>query len=979
MSNEWGDGEIWYDQSYPGQNPIVIDELDGHNKVLQFHDMSPYKGRIIHDWNRNVRSGTIELWVRISALSRADVIIRDGSDLNSIYFRFDTSGYFQYKYGSTFYNIDQYTINEWIHLKFKWDFWEDWHLWINGKIYDRLVDIITRETIGFEYLGTPNEMDSLVLQTNDAAVNYYFSVDSIGYSFDPFYTIGDNLIRSDTNGTPFKPGPNIIVVPTSLFSNTLLNSYFQNEELEKTPLYTEQDGLYEFYSVDRDGNIVGDQCGDTDFIFVRYDILPQDAMKILNSLLTCVINESKDENNNTITTFSKVFDYVSTKFNGTKAVSMNLPQGLLAFIPWISDFTNSPFGTPPKTLDFWGFLIVGLLIILFPFVGLVVTIFITVALFSAMFGKIAAQIGLAILTFLAILSWILIRAALIIFFFIVLAIEVATTVPIFLAMGAGLAIFSWFLDMNANFGVNCIPLYAQDTRIGHVGVDISGSEFILEAWIKWIYWEFFDLFIPYVDMNFEMDPDSPLIQPPEDPSNGIGTFLTCGYDQISEYVFNFHTIYWDTPYNTPPEYVILTLLSPSGNTYNYLMDVSPVGYKSIDYWTGKEDSRTGELYTYNHVEHTFIPPNWYRGVMFNVTIDFKNEFTVYERNGQWYYQFRTKAEREDAIEVVWPCDEYALGPYFNETGNISEIPDFEGLLYSELSPYSGHTNQEFNFSVWWADYEYNTLPTEVDLVLELPNGTILNYQMSAFSSVQYDYSMVSDYGWVTFTEYKCILNFSEYMITETSLFKHHYRAVHPNGNVETLFDTILVDELGLIIGSEDELDYLNATEVDTWFEGPLVFPYSDGKPLIKKWEVQDLTNNKYLRNFDYGDMIWEEQELVFWVYVYDPDRSPDYYRRPICYADKYPMLTLTNYGDPAKNITLSEFIWSRYDYDLQADIFWVQIKADEIGAGLWNFEFAINDTQGNSYVMLKENIPRIWIVGSAVSYTHLTLPTTPYV
>ena len=76
------------------------------------------------------------------------------------------------------------------------------------------------------------------------------------------------------------------------------------------------------------------------------------------------------------------------------------------------------------------------------------------------------------------------------------------------------------------------------------------------------------------------------------------------------------------------------------------------------------------------------------------------------------------------------------------------------------------------------------------------------------------------------------------------------------------------------------------------------------------------------------------------------------------------MLTLTNYGDPTKNIILSEFIWSRYDYDLQADIFWVQIGADEIGAGLWNFEFAINDAQGNSDIMLKEKLPRIWIVGS---------------
>ena len=80
----------------------------------------------------------------------------------------------------------------------------------------------------------------------------------------------------------------------------------------------------------------------------------------------------------------------------------------------------------------------------------------------------------------------------------------------------------------------------------------------------------------------------------------------------------------------------------------------------------------------------------------------------------------------------------------------------------------------------------------------------------------------------------------------------------------------------------------STAEVDVWFEGPLVFSYTDENPLLKKWEVQ---------------------ELVFWVYVYDPDRSLDYYRRPICYADGYPMLTLTNYSDPTKKITLIEFTW----------------------------------------------------------------------
>jgi len=953
-------GEVpndWKDLSEFGQSPTVIDELDGHSKVLQFHDTNLiFPGKITYSWNESYSTGFLEVWLRMSTTTGEGYFqIRDGSDSHSIRFRFDNSGYMQYKVGDTYYNVKEYSANQWYHLRFKWDCSNDWHLWVDGISQDK--------GAGYAFKGAPTAMDGISIQTCDSLSNYYYYVDAIGGIFDEYYELGDNLVRSNCEGTPFVPGPNIIVIPTSLFSKTLLNSYFQNEQLSKTPLYTEKDGLFEFYSIDRDGNVVDNQCGDTDFMFIRYDIMPQDAMKILDSLLTCAVNQSIDENGNTITKIARIFDYVSTKFNGTNAVSMNLPKGLLSFIPWVSDFINSQFGDVPKSLNFLGLLIVGLLSFMFPMVGIVMSLFLTVALFSALFAKIAAKIGMILLTFLAKLLWVVIRAVLIIFFFIILAIEIVTTVPLILAMGTGLAIFSWFLDMNVNFGVNFIPPYGKDTRVGHVDIEIKGSNFLLEAWVKWIYWDFFDLFIPYIDMNLEMDQNSPLMYPPEDPANGIGTFLTCGYDQISSYKFNFHTIYWDTPYNAPPEYVILTLLSPSGNNYNYSMEISPTGYKSIEYWVGKEDTRTGEIYTYNETELAFAPPNWYRGVTFNITVDFENDFSTVERNGQWYYQFHTIADRENANEVVWPSDEYAIGPHFNETDSIPEV-DIKYLQFSELAPYSGHANQEFKFSVRWADYEYNTLPISVHLVLELPNGSINTYEMNANSSSQYDYSMVSDYGNVTFTNYICVLNLSQYISEETVLFRHYYEAIHFNGNIETLFDTKFVDELGRIIESGNQSDYLNATEIDAWFEGPLVFPYSNGEPIIKKWQVQDLTNNKYLKNFEYSDPIWEEQELVFWLYIYDPDRVDYYYAKPRCFAEGSPSVKLINYGDHANTLALNDFTWGGYDYELQADKYWLQIGADEIGAGLWNFEFSINDTQGNTNKIPKEKLPRIRIVGS---------------
>ncbi|MFW9881216.1 MAG: hypothetical protein ACFFG0_49765, partial [Candidatus Thorarchaeota archaeon] len=90
-------------------------------------------------------------------------------------------------------------------------------------------------------------------------------------------------INDSGDGTPFVEGPNAIVIPTSLFTDTIFNAHVQNETLDKTPIYSSDEEIFKFISIGREGN-AEQACDEVDFVFIRFDISSQDAMEILNLL-----------------------------------------------------------------------------------------------------------------------------------------------------------------------------------------------------------------------------------------------------------------------------------------------------------------------------------------------------------------------------------------------------------------------------------------------------------------------------------------------------------------------------------------------------------------------------------------------------------------------------------------------------------------------------------------------------------------------
>ncbi|MFX1259618.1 MAG: hypothetical protein ACFFAN_17325, partial [Promethearchaeota archaeon] len=156
-------------------------------------------------------------------------------------------------------------------------------------------------------------------------------------------------VNDNNASTPFKQGPNAIVFPTSLFTNTLLNGYVQRGEIEQTPLYSSRQGEYEFTSADRNYNAESDGASNwIDFTIIRGNISSTDAMQVLDLLLNCVVNETIDNSTSElIIETAQLYDYVSTKWNGTRAEETNLPADVLEFVPIVSNYKNSPQGDKP--------------------------------------------------------------------------------------------------------------------------------------------------------------------------------------------------------------------------------------------------------------------------------------------------------------------------------------------------------------------------------------------------------------------------------------------------------------------------------------------------------------------------------------------------------------------------------------------------------------------------------------------------------
>jgi len=278
-------------------------------------------------------------------------------------------------------------------------------------------------------------------------------------------------------GTPFEYGSNSIVIPTSLFTETLLNKYVQDENLDETVLYA--NGKSKFISIERDGETEA-ACDDIDFIYVRYDISAEDAMEVLRMLITILVNDTTEE-------LAVGYEYSSTKEDGFKAVLMNLPGAVLGFVPWECNYQNSAQGRRPRNFFQW------LVQTVVSFATFVVNLFIAIGeAFASIFEQIVkfvTDVLLNVVAILAYLLWCLIRVAILIFVWIEFVFLLLIMVIVIIAIMALMMIFKIFLNIDLTISINEV--------IAEGDISLSAGYYI-----EFNYIHFFDLLLPIITIRF---------------------------------------------------------------------------------------------------------------------------------------------------------------------------------------------------------------------------------------------------------------------------------------------------------------------------------------------------------------------------------------------------------------------------------------------------------------------------------------------
>ncbi|MFX1258100.1 MAG: hypothetical protein ACFFAN_09585 [Promethearchaeota archaeon] len=842
------------------------------------------------------------------------------------------------------------------------------------------------------------------------------------------YVVIQLHVNDNNASTPFNQGPNAIIMPTALFTNCLLNGYIQRGEIDQTPLYSPREGEYEFTSGDRDDNAQADGSTNwVDFVVVRGNISSTDAMAVLDLLLTCVVNETVDNSTGELSIkTAQLYTYACGKYNGTSvnALSMNLPADVLEFVPMNSDYKNSEQGEEPVRLeepeeesheikDPWLLLIPVAGVVLFylknkeaidyyigvalglvmSFVEFVIKIVMTVIEFLVML----------VLTFLMDFLWLIIRAILLVLIFILLAIEIISTVPLYYAIGASLGLINGLSDIDINYDVEWWAEYGKDTVIGLIEFKVMNIAISIESCINWIYWEYFDLWYPVPDIGFEMDDlfgDLVSYEAPED-GEQVSPSLHCGFEQVGDSsTYEFRTIYDDNNID-PPEYVKVKLISPSGSTYSYDMDIAENGDNSINWWEDQKvedwksyisnwENYEGENFEYDENNQEFDPSVWHIGVGYTATIDFEQEFTAQEREGQWFYYFEAKDDPSvgDGDIIKWPKndEEYGFynmpGPYFGSLNNFlySSYSDIDWIPPTNEPNYVWYYEQ-VNFTIEGIRGSSDSDPNSVNIIFLLPDGSIETFDMGDPEVYEYDNPYVhgSLYG-KTKNTYSKLINFSkdlDYEFTSNVRIGYYYKAQFDDGTCSQLWTPFHV--------------------VNCWQEINVKAFSSNGEPnILRELCYIDISRMIYDENtieselwdqFDPDEdpslpmMIYEEQILRFHVFVRDPDGTHEE-----IYDDTgktiTPELTFKNIeGDELDAIPLE---WVGHDKEAGADEYFVDISAsgyysyewtdddtEEIegfGSGTWLFRIEVEDTENSENFDTFDSTRKIWVFGSATDF-----------
>ena len=190
--------EDWVLTPMDGSSFVEVDSnLDGHNNVVEIRkNGGSTTAGIRNDFDVNVSIETVEFWLYKDTDSGTDatffsIVSTDGFLGNAQGVILNRDFYYMPSdFGSRILVAsDIINISTWHHLSIEFNISVGWQITIDGILYGQNYALPFRGGV------TGNQMNLFAVQSlfSGGASNYGSWVDAIGYSWDPYYNIGDNL------------------------------------------------------------------------------------------------------------------------------------------------------------------------------------------------------------------------------------------------------------------------------------------------------------------------------------------------------------------------------------------------------------------------------------------------------------------------------------------------------------------------------------------------------------------------------------------------------------------------------------------------------------------------------------------------------------------------------------------------------------------------------------------------------------------
>ncbi|MHA2471861.1 MAG: Loki-CTERM sorting domain-containing protein [Promethearchaeota archaeon] len=183
----------WFDVDT--QKGSIISEIDGHKKVYEAVDNSGSTGSSIFNYFDVQSYGTVEFWCRFSSASEGHfynlrkVVNPGGPHISIIYDGFwfsNSTGSYEIE------NAPSPQINNWYHIRldFRGSFLSNYQGLTDQYTYFIYIDDEQFGPYGYQ---VNEDLDGFVAHTGAVSSGFSIWWDSVGYSWDPNYNIGDNL------------------------------------------------------------------------------------------------------------------------------------------------------------------------------------------------------------------------------------------------------------------------------------------------------------------------------------------------------------------------------------------------------------------------------------------------------------------------------------------------------------------------------------------------------------------------------------------------------------------------------------------------------------------------------------------------------------------------------------------------------------------------------------------------------------------